>query len=172
VTLPRARGLAVGVALLGALAGCDVSHLQFRADDRLSFSAPRSRELVSAPFTVSWSMEDFDPVGLDGSSDKGRGAFAVFVDRAPMPLGKGLKWLARHDKGCERDPRCPDAEYLADRGVYLTTDTSLTVERLPAAGEGVGNEQHFVNVVLVDGQGQRIGESAWYRAFQTKRRSS
>ena len=117
-------------------------------------------------------MADFDAVGLDGSSDKGRGAFAVFVDRAPMPVGKDLKWLARRDKGCQRDARCPDAEYLADRGVYVTTDTSLSVDRLPNAGDGVGKEQHFVNVVLVDGTGHRIGESAWYRAFQAERRKS
>jgi hypothetical protein len=167
----RRRALALCLAASFVTAGCQVSDLQFRNDDRLSFSAPGSRAVVSAPLTVTWDMDDFDASGLDGSTDKGSGAFAVFVDRAPMPVGKDLKWLAREDSGCKRDPRCPDAQYLADRGIYVTTETSVTLDVLPAAGEGVGDEQHYVNVVLVDGTGHRIGESAWYRPFQTKRRS-
>jgi hypothetical protein len=37
--------------------------------------------------------------------------------------------------------------------------------------DGVGDEQHYVNIVLLDGTGHRIGESAWYRPFTSKRRS-
>ena len=163
--------LAVGLAA-GVLAGCDVGALQFRVDDRLTFEAPGNREVVTAPLTVSWRMRDFDAVGLDGSTSDDAGAYVVFVDRAPMPVGKDLRWIARNDSGCKRDPRCPDATYLADRGVYVTTETSIDLEVLPSAPDGVGNEQHYVNVVLVDGTGTRIGESAWYRPFQTERRSS
>lgn len=164
-------GLAA-LALVGALAGCQVSALQFRNDERLTFTSPGSRELVEAPITISWRMEGFDAVGLDGSSSERAGAYVVFVDRAPMPVGKDLEWIARKDNGCKRDPRCPDATYLADRGIYVTTETTLTLDVLPDAGDGVGDEQHYVNVVLVDGTGTRIGESAWYRPFQTERRSS
>jgi len=89
-----------------------------------------------------------------------------------MPVGKNLKWLARDDAGCKRDARCPDAQYLADRGVFVTTDTSVTLQTLPQQTDGVGDEQHYVNVVLLDGTGHRIGESAWYRPFTSKRRSS
>lgn len=167
----RVQALAV-MALLGSLTGCDVGALQFRSDDRLAFTAPASRAKITAPLTVSWTMKGFDPTGLDGSSDSTHGAFAVFVDRAPMPVGKDLKWLARNDTGCKRDARCPDAAYLASRGVYLTTETSLTLDQLPPVSDGVGDEQHYVNVVLVDGSGSRIGESAWYRPFQSKRRST
>jgi hypothetical protein len=56
--------------------------------------------------------------------------------------------------------------------VYVTTDLSLTLDQLPSTGEGVGDEQHYVNVVLVDGTGHRIGESAWYLPFQSKRRNA
>ena len=171
------RALALGAAVLSCAAatGCSVGsvgQLQFRNDDRLSFTSPGHRELVEAPVTVSWRMQGFDPVGLDGSDADDRGAFVVFVDRAPMPVGKDIDWLLRDDRGCQRDPRCPDETYLADRGVYVTTGTSVTLETLPDAGDGVGNEQHYVNVVLVDGTGTRIGESAWYRPFQSERRSS
>lgn len=166
------RRVALAAVTSLALTGCQLGQLQFRADHRLAFQAPASRAKVTVPLTVSWSMRDFDPRGLDGSHDKHEGAFAVFVDRAPMPVGKDLRWLARDDQGCTRDPRCPGAQYLADRGVYVTTGTSVTLSALPAAPDGVGDEQHYVNVVLVDGTGHRIGESAWYRPFQSKRRTS
>lgn len=172
---PHRRRTAVRLLLLLSLlagSGCQISNLQFRNDNRLSFSAPKERALVAAPLTISWRMSDFDPVGLDGSTDKGKGAFVVFVDKAPMPVGKDLKWLARKDVGCKRDPRCPDAAYLKDRGIFLTTSTSIVIDTLPSVGDGVGDEQHYVNVVLVDGTGHRIGESAWYRPFSSKRRES
>lgn len=161
--------LGVAVALAAALAGCGVGDLQFRNDDRLSFSSPGDRQRVTLPVTVSWSMEDFQAVGLDGSSSEGKGVYAVFVDRAPMPVGKDVTWLARDDRSCLRDPRCPNPTYLSEQGVYLTTTPQVVVDRLPDAGDGVGDEQHYVNVVLLDGTGKRIGESAWYRPFTTRR---
>lgn len=167
----RARGCALLLVPV-LLGGCQLDQLQFRADDRLHFLAPRERARVSAPLTVSWRMSGFDAVGLDGSHDKDRGVYAVFVDSAPMPVGKDLRWLARGDSGCRRDPRCPDAAYLADRNVLLTSQQQVTLDVLPRVGDGVGDEQHYVNVVLLDGTGRRIGESAWYLPFRSARRSS
>jgi hypothetical protein len=161
-------GLTVIVA--GILTACG-TNLQFRADERLSFRAPEDRQRVAVPFTVEWSMRDFKAVGLDGSADTARGVYAVFLDRAPMPAGKDLRWLARGDDACARDPRCPSTRYLADRGVSLTTDTKLVITTLPRADSGVGDEKHHVNVVLLDGKGRRIGESAWYRQFRSNRRA-
>lgn len=169
---PRAARAAAGLLALGALTGCQLDQLQFRNDRRLSFESPEERQQVTAPVTVSWSMRGFAAVGLDGSAAADRGAFAVFVDRAPMPAGKDLRWLARGDAGCTRDPRCPSVEYLADRGVRVTTATSVTLDALPRAGDGAGAEHHYVNVVLLDGTGRRIGESAWYLPFQSTRGSS
>ena len=169
---PPALRVTALLVCLATTGGCGVSRLQFTNDKRLSFQAPHARKLVHVPLTIRWTMKDFEAVGLNGSSDKGQGAFAVFVDRAPMPVGKDLKWLGKDDSGCQRDPRCPDAQYLAERGVHLTTDTSLTLDVLPRVADGVGDEQHYVNVVLVDGTGRRIGESAWYQPFTFKRRSS
>ena len=157
---------------LTTTAGCQLDQLQFTNDRRLSFQAPAARHRITTPLTVSWSMKDFSAVGLDGSRDSHKGAFAVFVDRAPMPVGKDLKWLARSDPGCKRDLQCPNAQYLSDRGVYVTTDPAVTLEILPQQPQGVGDEEHYVNVVLVDGTGHRIGESAWYRPFTSMRRSS
>lgn len=172
VPLPSRRAparLAAALTCVAALSGCAVGDLQFRNDERLAFASPGDRERVTLPVTVAWSMEDFQAVGLDGSSTRTKGVFAVFVDRAPMPVGKDVTWLARDDDSCLRDPRCPNPTYLAEQGVYLTTTPKVVVDRLPDAGDGVGDEQHYVNVVLLDGTGTRIGESAWYRPFTTKR---
>ena len=152
---------------------CDVSRLQFKNDHRLSFESPKDRQKVSTPFTISWSMKDFDTSGgLDGTTDDHHGVFAVFVDRAPMPVGKDIKWIGHGDTSCQRDPRCPDKEYLNSKGVYITQDSSISLDTLPPAPDGVGDEEHYVNVVLLNGKGQRIGETGWYREFTSKRRSS
>src|SRR4051794_35821604 len=117
-------------------------------------------------------MKDFEATGLDGSESKDHGVFAVFVDSAPMPVGKDIKWIGHKDSSCKRDPRCPNTEYLASKGIYITQDSSVTIDTLPRAGDGVGDERHYVNVVLLDGTGHRIGETGWYREFKSKRRSS
>lgn len=150
---------------------CQTSELAFTKDNRLTFNSPEPRQRVSAPFTVSWSMRDFGAVGLDGTAERDRGAFVVFVDRAPMPVGKDLKWLARGDSSCAQDARCPDVGYLARLGIFVTINNAITVPVLPAQTDGVGDEQHHVTVVLVDGRGRRIGESAWHRAFTSRRLS-
>jgi hypothetical protein len=161
--------LATALAL-GAVSACQFQALQFTNDHRLGFTAPKARTRVAAPLTVRWSMSDFTPVGLDGRSDTTDGAFVVFVDQAPMPVGKDLRWLFRSDKGCQRDARCPDQNQLRDRSIFVTTQTSVTIPRLPAAPRGRGDEEHFVNIVLVDGRGRRLGESAWYLPFTSTRR--
>jgi hypothetical protein len=164
------RGTALAAATL-ALTGCNLSGLQFHDDQRLHFDQPKARALVTTPVTVSWSMKGFTATGLDGKKATGQGAFVLFLDQAPMKVGKDLKSIASSDASCLRDPRCPDASYLAQRGVYVTSDPSVTLTTITAQSDGVGNEQHFVNVIIVDGAGRRMTESAWYLPFQTKRRS-
>jgi hypothetical protein len=165
------RALVLGL-LVCALAACEVQALQFKNDHRLEFLSPEARSRVTPPFTISWTMRDFTPDGLDGSAEPDAGVFAVFVDDAPMPVGKDLKWLFRSDAGCRRDARCPSVQKLRESGVLLTTETSVTIDVLPTVPDGRGDEQHFINVVLLDGLGVRTQESSWYLPFTTKRRSS
>jgi len=167
-----ATALLLCAAAASSLSACDVGRLQFTNDHRLSFVSPASRAKVTVPVTISWSMKDFTPSGLDGSTSDSTGLYAVFVDRAPMPVGKDLKWIGHDDTSCQRDPRCPDAAYLAAQGVYITQQPSVRIDTLPPAHAGVGDEEHFVNVVLLNGKGRRIGETGWYREFRSKRRSS
>lgn len=153
------------VSLLLALvsASCGIGNYQFRNDHRLRFESPRPRENVRLPTTVRWSMKDFTP-GEDGE-------FALFVDRAPMPVGKDLKWLVRNLPNCDHDPICPTVDQLARENVFVTTDAQVELTQLPRVGGSVGKEQHYVNIVLLDRTGTRTSESAWYLPFTTDRRN-
>src|SRR4051812_41415231 len=95
-------GLSVVALAMLLTTGCQVSQLQFVADRRLTFEQPAARSRVTVPVTVGWSMKRFTPSGLDGGTSREAGVFAVFVDRAPMPAGKDIRWIARNDKTCSR----------------------------------------------------------------------
>lgn len=150
------------VAVLAFLAtGCGVSDLAFRQDNRLEFVAPADRSEVTLPITVRWRVEDF-AVGADA------GSFAVFVDRAPLPPGKTLAWLARNDDACRSADGCPDDAWFAQRDVYLTVDSKLVIDQLPARTDD-RREFHEVTVILLDEQGRRVGETGWSLEFQVER---
>lgn len=159
---------------LSCLAGCaDYSALQFRQDHRLTFTAPESRELVETPLKVSWTIEDFQVVKPgSGEPSENAGYFAVFVDQAPVEPRATLDEVAEDDPDCVKDPKCPDRTYLADRGVYTTTDSELTLELIPALGSKEDVQLHEVTVVLLDSSGRRIGEVAWYQQFKMKNRAT
>lgn len=140
-----------------ALSGCaDYSQLAFTTDDRLTFRSPAPRSRVTLPVTLSWS---------DRSPRQGEG-YAVFVDRAPVRPGHTMLDVAGRDAACQRIPTCPDPAYLADRGVYVTSRPSLPLTRIAPTRLGKGRDQlHEVVVVLVDADGRRVGESAWFLQF-------
>ena len=147
------------VALLAVVVSSSCAQgLEFRGDHRLGIVTPRDREHVTTPFTVRWTMKgDYD------------GVFAVFVDRSPMPVGKTLRWVAGDDEGCKRDPRCPDADYLAQRNVFVTAGHSVTVPLLPKPAAGVGDAHHDITVILLDKTGKRLNEKAWHRDVLSER---
>lgn len=162
---PRRRQAAGLVAVaVGVMLATGCSDLQFREDTRLSFLAPRDRADVTLPLTLRWEMRGFTPTGFDGGTDRGRGVFGVFVDRAPIKAGQDLKAVAGDDTSCQRAPSCPDAGYLAARGVYVTPESSLMLDQLSRVRQS-GPDRHTATVVLLDGTGRRIGESAWQVDF-------
>jgi hypothetical protein len=163
--------MAAALSLLTS--GCVAQGLAFRVDDRLSIEAPKARSEVSLPVTVRWSIKDFtivDP-GSGTADAKNTGYFGVFVDSTPQPPGKSLAWVARKDRSCRAGDGCPDAEYLAARNIYSTSDMSITFEQLPRPREKDTKERHNVTIVLLDPQGRRIGESAFYVEFVVKRKT-
>ena len=152
-------------AALSLLSACVPQGLAFVKDDRLEVTAPESHSDVTLPVTIQWDVHDFEITGENGSSTDDAGYFGVFVDTAPIPPGRTLAWLARDDRHCLATRRCPDETYFADRGAYSTDDTSFTLKHLRDLDAYRGHESHEVTIVLLDGTGHRIGESAWYVDF-------
>ena len=169
---PAAVALAAALSLL--LSGCVSQDLAFRIDKRLTIDAPAARSEVTLPVTVRWHIKDFDVVdpGTSASGSGDAGYFGVFVDGAPQPPGKPLAWVARKDRTCRAADGCPDAQYLAARNIYSTSDTSITFQQLPRPSDSKRKERHSVTIVLLDTQGRRIGESAFYVEFTVKRKTS
>jgi len=161
--------MAVVGAVVGLLPACG-SNLQFRADHRVHVIAPHARSVVQTPLTVRWTYRDFTVTGPDGGHDPRRGYFGVFVDRSPMPAGNDLRWFARNDRSCRAVDGCPDADYLGRRRILTTTSPRVTVDQLDVPPYHRGLEDHTVVIVLLDGQGRRVGESAWYVDFRVRSR--
>lgn len=128
--------------------------------------------MVALPLTVRWQLEDFQVTGPDGRSRRDAGYFGVYLDRAPQPPEKRQTWLVRDDETCRRLPtRCETEAFLADRHIHSTSEMSFVVERLPqpATTAQRRREFHEVTIVLLDGEGRRIGESAFIRQFEVDR---
>ena len=141
------------LSLLAAtvLSGCRTEGLAFVQDKRLTITHPEPFSTVTLPLTVEWTMEDYD------------GQFGVFLDRAAMPPGEDLEYLARDDEDCEPENGCPDTRWLRRNGVYVTTETSIDFRLIPdLRPTGAGQkDQHEVTIVLLDENGVRQGESAF-----------
>jgi hypothetical protein len=165
VTLVRARRAAAAmVGLMLLTSGCRVGDLSFRIDDRVEIVSPEQRATVTLPFDVRWTVEDFNPVGFDGSATDDAGAFAVLLDVTPQPPGEPLAYFARDDDTCRPSQGCPDATYLADHRIHTTQTTSFRVDALPdnrPTDRPSAPDDHEITVVLLNGKGERIGESAF-----------
>lgn len=158
------RKVAAIGACLALVSACRVGDLSFRVDDRVDFVSPENRATVSLPFEVRWTVDDFDPVGPDGSDSDDKGYFAVLLDVSPMPPGSNLAYFGRDDRSCRPDAGCPDAEYLADRNIHTTRGTSFRVDALTdtrPTDRPSAKDDHDITIVLLNGRSQRIGESAF-----------
>jgi hypothetical protein len=142
--------------LCASVAGCAGAPRAFVADQRLRITSPTVLGTVTTPFSVSWT-----------GSRPGDHSYAVFVDRMPFGPGETVRDLA--DRQCKHEPGCPDAEYLAGLGVYVTTSQSVEVTHLVPLGGTAGRASHPVHtltVIALDGRGRRRGEAAWTVEFR------
>ncbi|CAB4695915.1 unannotated protein [freshwater metagenome] len=65
---------------------------------------------------------------------------------------------------------CGDRGLLAERGVYLTRKPEVVLRTIPRLDSHEDTQLHEVTVVLLDAEGRRIGEAAWYDAFKLEHR--
>jgi hypothetical protein len=156
------RPATAALAFIVMATGCGISNLAFRADHRVHFTAPKSRELVATPITLRWTISG-------GASPQGA-TFAIFLDRAPIRPGQALRAVAAGDTSCKHTAGCPDAEYLAVRQVFTTTDMTLTLNTVASRNSYQTTQVHEATIVLLDGTGHRVGEAAWYIDFRMRHR--
>lgn len=166
-----AAGL-VALIAAGATACSSLDGLRFTNDHRLTLLEPTASSTVTLPFTVSWRVRDFTPVKI-GLGDPAQqpaptpdaGYFAIFVDRAPMPPGQDLKSLVSDDSSCVSRPDCPTPGYLAGRDIFITDQTSYSVQSIQSTS---ATASHELSVVLLDSHGRRIGDSSWFVSVNVK----
>lgn len=166
----RRRALVAYVAAAAVLLpSCGFRGLSFVQDERVEIVEPKDRAEVRIPVTVRWTVRDFAVTGPSGSTSPDSGYFGVFVDREPQPPDRTFRWLARNDKQCEVTPGCPDTAYFNSKDVYATQQTSFTIRRvrdLTPQETRQRREFHEAVIVLLNGRGERIGESAFRIEFQ------
>ena len=164
---PPQRATAAAVFVMALfLSGCAVKGLGFREDNRVKIVSPPNHSTLELPVTVRWRVEDFDVTGPDGAARTDGGYFAVFLDRSPQPPGETVDYLAKEDRTCFRSRGCPDAEWFKNHNIFPTTATSFTIDVLPTRTKEDLRTLHEVTVVLLDGGGRRIGESAFWVEFR------
>jgi hypothetical protein len=153
--MTRAWCLVVVVLAVSILPSCAVTGIDFFVDDRVSFVSPSDGEEVSLPLELRWEARDFD------------GHFVVLLDDARvMRPGKSLASLVGANDPCHRVDTCGSDEWLADHAIYVTDETSLTIERLPdRSGPRSDRDVHEVSIVLVDRSGTRVSEAVFRREF-------
>lgn len=162
----RLLALVLVVATVSLGSGCRTYDLAFREDDRVRITDPGNRDDVTLPLTIRWTARDFS---VAGQGEAG-GSFLVVIDRAPPPPRKGLDHFVSGDDSCREAARdfCLQPEYLAQKGVYRTTATELTVTSINRR-TGVARAEehrHEATVALLDAAGKRIGEAAWSVTFK------
>ena len=146
----------VAVAALSSGA-CATEGLSFVRDDRVEIEAPDENATVRLPVEVQWTAKDFD------------GRFAVFVDRAPMRPNKTLLSIVPENDTCRQDDTCLTEQWLTEHFVYVTEGTSVTIDRVPARRHQRDRERYELTIALLDGEGKRMGESAFTTEFFVER---
>jgi hypothetical protein len=169
----RSNVVALVLAVVAVLAGgcTNFSQLQFHTDHLVKFTAPQSRVKVALPVRFRWQVNGFAIAGPRSHEppSKDAGYFALFVDRAPVKPGQSLAAVAGDDPSCIVSAGCPDRSYLADHQVYTTTGSTFTLRDVDALDNRDNWQLHEITIVLLDSQGRRIGEHAYYRDFKLKR---
>jgi hypothetical protein len=142
--MKRWRWTVVGTAVT-TLAGCAA----WPGGGELRITAPAAMSARRLPLEVRWTARSVPA-----------GGFAVFVDRAPIPPGKSLRWLAdrERDLACLARAGCPDAAWLHARRVQVVRTRAAAIDAVDEKGGKIAGVHH-VSVVPLDERGRRDGEA-------------
>lgn len=149
-----------GICLVAttALSGCAYHGLAFRQDDRIHLSGLPDRSSITLPHDITWTF--------DGDLTGPATAFAILIDWTPPPPGHSLESLLAADPTCQHPTGCPDG-YLERNRIYVTTDLRFTIDNV---ARGTDREErrnfHDLTVILVDADGDRVGETAAASRFR------
>lgn len=158
----RTVPLLVAFGLLASACGSPA----FTRADGIDFVSPLADVAVAQPLTLDWEVD----ADLQARIDAGEVILGVFVDRTPLAPGQNLLDLA--DDDCRREEGCPDAAWLADRGVFATKGSALELSALSdrrTSESETAPDRHEAIVVLLDAGGTRIGEDYWSTHFLVDR---
>jgi hypothetical protein len=160
-----ASGLGLAVASL-CLTSC-FSGLDLSKDARVQILNPGVTvhiDEVKLPFVMRWSTS------IPSSSHL---RYAVFFDSNPMGPGQTFRALVGQDDPCKFQPGCPDASWLAQHQIQVTstshvdvTDVALLPGEVPG---GDGTSIHTATLILLGPGDVRDGESSWTVEFRIDR---
>ena len=141
------RLIAAALISLACLSACGQG-LLFRNDHRVVITNPKNNATVGEPLEIQWKARDFVP-GRNGQ-------FAVFVDRDPMPPGKGIDYFP---------------VLTRSQGIFLLSENHLKIDVFTrrTGVDPAEQDHHDATVVLLDTSGHRIGESGGFVEFKVKR---
>jgi hypothetical protein len=156
------RTLLLAFAL--AATSCTASGIDLQRDRAISIESPPQRRTVALPLEVSWTVSGPAPAH-----------YALFFDRAPMAVGKDIRSLREEDDACRRRPGCPDDVWLRARDIYVTGDTTITIDALrdtrpPRRPQD--REDHRLVIVPLDSKLRRTSEHAYTVVFFLDRKAT
>lgn len=132
---------ALGCAALLAAAGCAYPAGPAGAPS-IDVTRPAWGSSVRLPADVRWTVSGPRPA-----------AYAVFVDREPMPPGETVRY------------------FKDDDGTFVTADTGVLIAYVGDVTGAYADRRraHEVAVVPLDERGRRIGERAGHVSFVVRR---
>jgi hypothetical protein len=159
----RTRSLLLCLVVLSAsIVGCSTHGLAFKADRRIRWATPASGATVTLPVRLSWSANGYD------------GRYAVFLDSArPIRPRRDVASLVSRQDACHVAGDCLSDDWLSKRGIYITSQTELTIEKLrDGSGKRSAKDPHEATIVLLDSAGRRTSDTAFVREFVIDRSRS
>jgi hypothetical protein len=150
---------AAALACVLAMSSCQQSGLHFKAPNALRIVRPGNLATVRLPFVVVWSAGSTGPPPPSGTG--ATNSYAVFIDTPPMPPGETVQYFARGDPSCQHTAGCPNASYLRNKNVFLTSQRRLVVPGLAdtrPTGRKSSDDRHQITIIPLGPGGRRIGD--------------